>query len=232
MSGCKVTTKEQLAGMIDHTFLKAYATDSDMKQLCDEAKEYGFAMVAVNSVQVKLCKKLLAGSAVHVGATISFPLGQTSIEAKVFEVEKAIEDGADEIDYVLNIGELKMGHDAYIKREMQEIVSVCRKHNILSKVIFENCYLTNDEIERASLIAKEVQPDYIKTSTGFGTGGATTEDVALMKTVVGDCVKVKASGGIRDWDTCCQMIETGADRVGTSASIKICQEFVMAQGRE
>lgn len=229
MINCKNITKEQLAAMIDHTFLKAYATDLDMKQLCDEAKEYGFAMVAVNSVQVKLCKELLKESSVHVGATISFPLGQTSIEAKVFEVEKAIEDGADEIDYVLNIGELKMGHDSYIKREMEEIVGVCREHGVLSKVIFENCYLTKDEIKRASLIAKEVQPDYIKTSTGFGTSGALIEDVFLMKTVVGEKVKVKASGGIRDWNTCCQMLEAGADRVGTSASIKICQEFVMSQ---
>lgn len=218
-------TKKQLAKMMDHTFLKAYAQKSDFEKLCKEAREHGFAMVAINSVPVKLCKELLAGCDVHVGAAISFPLGQTTIETKAFETEQAIADGADEIDYVLNIGELKMGHDDYIKKEMETIVAICRKHNVLSKVIFENCYLTKDEIRRAALIAKEVEPDFIKTSTGFGTFGALVEDVRLMKETVGDKVKVKAAGGIRDWATCRQMIEAGAERIGTSSSIKICEEF-------
>lgn len=222
-------TREQLAGMMDHTFLKAYATDADFEKLCGEARENGFAMVAINSVPVKLCKKLLAGTKVHVGAAISFPLGQTTIETKAFETEKAIEDGADEIDYVLNIGQLKMGNDEYIKKEMETIVSICRKHNVLSKVIFENCYLTKEEIKRAALIAKEVKPDFIKTSTGFGTSGATPEDVRLMKETVGDDVKVKAAGGIRDWETCKAMIDAGAERIGTSNSIKICNEFEEAK---
>lgn len=222
-------TREQLAGMMDHTFLKAYATDADFEKLCGEAKEHGFAMVAINSVPVKLCKKLLAGTKVHVGAAISFPLGQTTIETKAFETKKAIEDGADEIDYVLNIGQLKMGNDEYIKKEMETIVGICREHNVLSKVIFENCYLTKDEIKRAALIAKEVKPDFIKTSTGFGTSGATVEDVRLMKETVGDAVKVKAAGGIRDWETCKAMIDAGAERIGTSNSIKICDEFEEAK---
>lgn len=218
-------TREQLAGMMDHTFLKAFATDADFEKLCGEAKENGFAMVAINSVPVKLCKTLLEGTPVHVGAAISFPLGQTTIETKAFETEKAIADGADEIDYVLNIGELKMGHDDYIKKEMETIVAICRRHNVLSKVIFENCYLTKEEIKRAALIAKEVKPDFIKTSTGFGTSGALVEDVRLMKETVGEEVKVKAAGGIRDWETCKQMIDAGAERIGTSNSIVICQQF-------
>lgn len=221
----KDITGEQLAGMMDHTFLKAYASDADFEKLCREARENGFAMVAVNSVPVKLCKQMLEGSGVHVGAAISFPLGQTAIETKAFETEKAIADGADEIDYVLNIGELKMGHNDYIRKEMETIVGICRKHQVLSKVIFENCYLTKEEIKRAALIAKEVKPDFIKTSTGFGTSGASAEDVRLMKETVGSEVKVKAAGGIRDWETCRQMIDAGAERIGTSNSIKICEEF-------
>lgn len=218
-------TRAALAGMMDHTFLKAYAEKADFEKLCGEAKEHGFAMVAINSSPVKLCKELLEGTKVHVGAAISFPLGQTTIETKAFETEKAIADGADEIDYVLNIGELKMGHDDYIRKEMETIVGICRKHQVLSKVIFENCYLTKEEIRRAALIAKEVKPDFIKTSTGFGTSGALEEDVRLMKETVGDAVKVKAAGGIRDWETCRKMIEAGAERIGTSSSIKICDEF-------
>lgn len=221
----KIMKREQLAGMIDHTFLKAYAQDADFEKLCREAVKNGFAMVAVNSVPVKLCKKYLEGSKVHVGAAISFPLGQTDIAVKVFETEQAIADGADEIDYVLNIGQLKMGNDKYIRKEMELIVDVCRKHNVISKVIFENCYLTKDEIRRAALIAKEVKPDFIKTSTGFGASGATVEDVKLMKETVGNAVKVKAAGGIRDWATCKAMIEAGAERIGTSNGIKICDEF-------
>lgn len=221
----KIMKREQLAGMIDHTFLKAYAQDADFEKLCREAVKNGFAMVAVNSVPVKLCKKYLEGSKVHVGAAISFPLGQTDIAVKVFETEQAIADGADEIDYVLNIGQLKMGNDKYIRKEMEFIVDVCRKHNVISKVIFENCYLTKDEIRRAALIAKEVKPDFIKTSTGFGASGATVEDVKLMKEIVGNAVKVKAAGGIRDWATCKAMIEAGAERIGTSNGIKICDEF-------
>lgn len=217
--------KKELAGMFDHTFLKAYATKEDFIKLCNEAKEIGAAMVAINSSPVAMCKELLKGTNIHVGAAISFPLGQTTIEVKVAETKKAIEDGADEIDYVINIGELKMGHYDYIEKEMQSIVDVCKEHHVLSKVIFENCYLEKDEIIKVAQIAKKVKPDYIKTSTGFGTGGATVEDVRLMKEVVGDDVQVKAAGGIRDWTTCQAMIEAGATRIGTSSSLKILEEF-------
>lgn len=217
--------KKQLAGMFDHTFLKAYATKDDFIKLCNEAKEMGAAMVAINSSPVTVCKELLKGTDIHVGAAISFPLGQTTIAVKVAETKKAIEDGADEIDYVINIGEVKMGHYDYIEKEMQSIVSVCKEHNVLSKVIFENCYLEKDEIRKVAEIAKKIRPDFIKTSTGFGTGGATIEDVCLMKEVVGNDVQVKAAGGIRDWKTCKAMIEAGATRIGTSSSLKILEEF-------
>lgn len=221
-------TKESLAGMMDHTFLKAFATDADLKKLCDEARTYGFAMTAINPVWVKFCKEQLQGTKVHVGAAIAFPLGQTTIEEKARETELSILDGADEIDYVLNVGQLKMGHTDYIKQEMETIVAICRKYGKISKVIFENCYLTKDEIRTAAEIAREVKPDFIKTSTGFGTGGATAEDVKLMKDTVGDAVKVKAAGGIRSWADCKSMIEAGAERIGTSQSIKICEEFAEA----
>lgn len=230
--GMETMTREKLAGMMDHTFLKAFATRDDFEKLCGEAKNHGFAMVAINPSPVKMCREMLNGTKVHVGAAISFPLGQTTIETKVYETEHAIRDGADEIDYVINIGELKMGHTDYIKKEMEAIVSVCRERNVLIKVIFENCYLTKEEIKTVAEIAREVKPDFIKTSTGFGTSGATPEDVKLMKDTVGPDVKVKAAGGIRDWATCRKMIEAGAERIGTSNSIGICDEFAAVSGKK
>lgn len=218
-------TREELASMFDHTLLKPYATDQDFEKFCQEAKEMGVAMVAINSAPVKLCKELLKDSSIHVGAAISFPLGQTPLEIKLAETKQAIEDGADEIDYVVNIAKVKMHDYDYIKHEMQSIVQLCRQHHVISKVIFENCYLEKEEIKQLSFIAKEVKPDYIKTSTGFGTSGAKVEDVQLMKLIVGDEVKVKAAGGIRDLSTCLQMIEAGASRIGTSSSMKILKEF-------
>lgn len=223
-------TEAALAKYFDHTFLKAYATKADFEKLCKEARELGTAMVAINSSPVTLCKELLKGSDVHVGAAISFPLGQTPLAIKVAETKQAIAEGADEIDYVINIGEAKMGNWAYIEEEMRRIVAVCREHNVLSKVIFENCYLEKAEIKKLAEIAKEVKPDFIKTSTGFGTGGATIEDVKLMKDTVKDDVKVKAAGGIRDWQTCKAMMEAGAERIGTSSSIAILEGFRKERG--
>lgn len=229
MDTSKLTEKD-LAKFFDHTLLKAFATEADLLQLCKEAKEMGTAMVAINSYPVKVCKEYLKDSDVHVGAAISFPLGQTTIETKVFETKKAIEDGADEIDYVVNIGKVKEGNFAYIKEEMESIVKVCREGNVISKVIFENCYLTKEEIKQLAMVAKEVKPDFIKTSTGFGTGGATFEDVELMvQTVEGAC-QVKAAGGVRDWETCKKMIELGATRIGTSSSKVILEGFKQAKG--
>ena len=217
--------KKDLAQMVDHTQLRAYAVKEDFEKLCKEAADYGFKMVAINSYPVKLCSRLLKGTGVHVGAAIGFPLGQTTIENKVHETKQAIENGADEIDYVINIGKLKEKDYDYIEREMTEIVKACREKNILSKVIFENCYLTDDEKIKVSEIAAKVKPDFIKTSTGFVTGGATLEDVKLMKSVVKDEVKVKAAGGIRDLDTFLAMVEAGAERIGTSAGIEIMNEY-------
>ena len=218
-------TVEELARMIDHTYVKADATRKQMEKLCKEAREYHFAMAAINSSQTALCAEYLRDSDIHVGAAIGFPLGQTTLECKVFETKDAIEKGADEIDYVINIAELKNKNYDYIKKEMEEIVAECRKAGVISKVIFENCYLTDEEKVKVSEIAKEVKPDFIKTSTGFGTGGATPEDVKLMKTTVGDEVKVKAAGGIRDLKTALQMIEAGAERLGTSAGVEIVEEL-------
>lgn len=218
-------TKEQLARMIDHTNLKAYATDADMKKLCDEAVKYHFAMVAINSGQSKRCAEYLKGTDIHVGAAIGFPLGQQSIATKAFETEDAIKNGANEIDYVINITELKEKNYEYVKREMQTIVDICHKYNVISKVIFEICYLTDDEIVKLAEIAKEVRPDFIKTSTGFGTSGATLEAVKLMKKTVGDTVKVKAAGGIRTLKDALAFVEVGAERIGTSKGVEIIEAF-------
>lgn len=218
-------TKEQLARMIDHTNLKAYATDADMKKLCDEAVKYHFAMVAINSGQSKRCAEYLKGTDIHVGAAIGFPLGQQSIATKAFETEDAIKNGANEIDYVINITELKEKNYEYVKREMQTIVDICHKYNVISKVIFEICYLTDDEIVKLAEIAKEVRPDFIKTSTGFGTSGATLKAVKLMKKTVGDTVKVKAAGGIRTLKDALAFVEAGAERIGTSKGVEIIESF-------
>lgn len=218
-------TREELSRLFDHTCLKPYADQQMLKSLCEEAKKGDFAMVAINSAPVAFCKELLKDTEVHVGAAVSFPLGQTSIEVKVFEAKEAINKGADEIDYVINIGELKNGNYEYIRKEMIEMVKVCHENRALCKVIFENCYLTEEEIVKVAQIAKEVEPDFIKTSTGFGTSGALAEDVALMKKAAGGKIKVKAAGGIRSWKACKAMIDAGAERIGTSSSLEILKEY-------
>lgn len=211
--------------MIDHTNLKPDASLKNLKKLCEEAKKYNFRMVAINSEPVQLCKSFLKDSEVHVGAAISFPLGQTTIETKVFETKNAIDNGADEIDYVLNIRELKSGNKNYIKEEMEAIVGLCKQNDVLSKVILETCYLSDEEIIQACEIARIARPNFVKTSTGFGTAGAKVEDVRLMKSIVGEEVEVKASGGIRNVDSFLAMIEAGATRIGTSSSISILESL-------
>lgn len=220
-----VISRECLANMVDHTLLKAYVMDDDFMELCKQADAYGFKMVAINPAAVEVCKKALADSPVHVGAAVGFPLGQTTLECKIFETRDAIEKGADEIDYVINIVQLKNKNYSYIKKEMQSIKDICAAKNVICKVILETCYLTGEEIIQVCEIAKEVKPDFVKTSTGFGTDGATLEYVRLMKQVVGDAVEVKAAGGIRDLDTALAMVEAGATRLGTSAGIAIIQEY-------
>lgn len=221
----KSYTLDDFAQLIDHTNLHADADDQAMARLCQEAKDHHFRMVAINQVQSRRCAGYLAGTDVHVGAAIAFPLGQTSIASKCFETQDAIDNGATEIDYVANLTEVKEHNWSYIKEEMEKIVAICDQHKIPSKVIFETCYLTNKEIIEMAKIAKEVQPTFIKTSTGFGTSGATVENVQLMKETVGDTVKVKAAGGIRDADTFLAMIQAGAERIGTSSGVKIIEEL-------
>ncbi len=215
----------ELAKYFDHTLLKPYASKEEFAEFCTEAKKINPAMIAINSYPVSLCKELLKDTDIKVGAAISFPLGQTSIKSKVEETKNAIEDGADEIDYVINISKLKDKDYDYIKLEMESIVKLCRAHNVISKVIFENCYLTKDEIKKMSLIAKEVKPDFIKTSTGFGTSGALMEDLEIMINTVEGACQIKAAGGVRDLQTCMAMINLGVTRIGTSSSLKILKEF-------
>lgn len=214
-------TLDNFAQLIDHTNLHADATEADMKKLCDEAKKYHFKMVAINQVQSQFCAEQLKGTDVDTGAAISFPLGQTSIACKVFETKNALESGANEIDYVVNLTQVRAHNWIYIEDEMKQMVQVCHAYNVPCKVIFENCYLTKDEITKLAQIAKKVKPDFIKTSTGFGTAGAKVEDVMLMKEMVGADVKVKAAGGIRNTDDFLAMIAAGAERIGTSSGVKI-----------
>lgn len=220
-----MTLTKPLSKYIDHTILKAYASEADFMPIIDECKHYDFAMIAINSSPVAFCKSHLKDTDVHVGAAIGFPLGQTTINVKAFETEQAIVDGADEIDYVINIGKLKDKDYDYIQKEMETIVSICRKHHVLCKVIFENCYLSKDEIIKCCEIASVVKPDFIKTSTGFGTGGATLEDVKLMRAHTDPDVQIKAAGGVRDLETALAMIEAGATRIGTSSGVAIMESY-------
>lgn len=225
VKGCDFMDRNTLARMIDQTLLKPYASDGELTAFCRECTQHHFAMAAINSAPVGLCHEILKDTDVHVGAAIGFPLGQTTIDVKCFETERAIAEGADEIDYVVNIGKIKSGDWAYVGEEMRRIVAVCRAHGKLCKVIFENCYLTDDEKIRLCEIAKQVRPDFVKTSTGFGTGGATVEDVRLMRKHVGEGIGVKAAGGIRTLADALAMIEAGATRIGTSAGVRILGEL-------
>ena len=219
----------ELAKMIDHTILKANATQSDIEKLCEEAKEYNFASVCVNPYWVPLASDLLKNSTVKVCTVIGFPLGATSSESKASETEIAILQGADEVDMVINVGAMKNNQTDIVEKDILAVVNSARKtgkaqnKNITVKVILETCYLTKDEIKNACLCAKNARADFVKTSTGFGTGGATVEDVKLMKETVGSSMEVKASGGIRDYETAIKMIEAGATRLGTSSGIAIVE---------
>ena len=216
-------TAATLAKYFDQTLLKPYVSDADFKAFCEESARYHFKMIAINSAPVAKCKAYLKDSDVLVGAAIGFPLGQTTIADKVFETKQAIADGADEIDYVHNIVELKSGNLAYVEREMREIVEVCRAAGKTSKVIFENCYLTDDEKKILCEIALKVKPDFIKTSTGFSKAGATFHDVELFAQNVGPCVKIKAAGGISSLEDAEKFIQLGASRLGTSRIVKLAK---------
>lgn len=204
---------------IDHTLLKATATQDDMIQLFNEAMEHDFYAVCVNGCYTAFAKACLKKSPVKIATVVGFPLGAMSTAAKVFETEDAIKNGADEIDMVLNIGALKAGDLTTVENDIAAVREASKY--IVLKVIFENCYLTDEEKRTACKICLDAKVDFIKTSTGFGTGGATIEDVKLMKEEVGHQVKIKASGGIRDQETALQYIHLGIDRIGTSSGIQI-----------
>lgn len=212
----------KISKFIDHTILKASATREDIKKLCDEAKEYGFYSVCVNGANVEYAFSQVKDSdvkVVKVAAVVGFPLGAMATDVKVFEAKKAIEDGASEIDMVINVGALKDKDYELVENEIRRIKEAIGK-NVL-KVIIETCYLTDEEKVKACELAVNANADFVKTSTGFGTGGATFEDVELMKKTVGNKAKVKASGGVRDFETAKKYIELGAERLGTSSGIAI-----------
>jgi deoxyribose-phosphate aldolase len=210
-----------LAGMIDHTLLKPDALVSEIEKLCGEAKKYGFASVCINPCYVPLCAKLLRGTEVKVCTVIGFPLGATSTAAKAFETEQAIRDGAQEVDMVMNVGMMKSGEHEYIEQDIFAVVSTARRYRVLTKVILETGMLTDEEKIKACILAKRAGADFVKTSTGFGKGGATAGDIALMRRVVGSAMGVKASGGVRSREDALAMVASGADRIGASASVKI-----------
>ena len=206
--------------LFDHTILKADATREMVERVCREAREHHFMSVCVNSYYTGFVADELQGSDVRVCTVVGFPLGQMSTKAKAAETRIAVEDGADEIDMVINVGALKGGDDAVVFEDIRAVREAC-KCKVL-KVIIETCLLNEEEKVRACRLAMEAKADFVKTSTGFSTGGATKEDVALMRKTVGDTMGVKASGGIRDKEKAVEMLEAGADRLGTSATIAIC----------
>ena len=211
-----------IAKTIDHTLLKPEATAADIQALCREAKQYGFASVCVNTCYVKLASELLRGSGVKVCCTVGFPLGAMAPKAKAFEAAQAVADGAEEVDMVLWIGALRQGNTAAVQADIEGVVNACHPRAIV-KVILETCLLTDAQIETACRLCVAAGADYVKTSTGFSTAGATAEHVALMKRAVGGRAKVKAAGGIRTYEDAKRMIDAGADRIGASAGIAIVE---------
>ncbi|WP_195572317.1 deoxyribose-phosphate aldolase [Paenibacillus sp. 1001270B_150601_E10] len=209
-----------IAGMIDHTLLRADAVQDEIKQLTDEAKQYGFASVCVNPTWVAYSAKQLAGTPVKVCTVIGFPLGAATSAVKAFETQDAIQNGAAEIDMVINIGELKAGNDAYVQQDIEAVVKAAAGKAIV-KVIIETCLLTDEEKVRACELSLKAGADFVKTSTGFSKGGATKEDVALMRSTVKDQAGVKASGGVRSLEDVKVMIEAGATRIGASSGVSI-----------
>lgn len=213
-----------ISQLIDHTLLKPDARRQDIEELCREAAQYKFATVCVNPCWVALCRQRLSGTGVAVCSVVGFPLGATTADVKAYETRRAIYDGAREIDTVINIGALKSGDLRAVERDIEAIVVPCRDCGVLSKVIIEAALLTDDEKVTACTLAKAAGADYVKTSTGFGPGGATVADVTLMRRVVGDSMGVKAAGGVRDLAGLQAMVAAGASRVGASAGVKIVQQ--------
>lgn len=217
------TLNKPLNKYFDHTLLKPDATQDQIDKIVEEAKEYDFYSVCVNSSYVARCYDALKDTDVKVAAVVGFPLGACTTQSKAFETEEACMDGASEIDMVLNVGKFKSFDYDYIRDDIRAVVCAAEKFGAIVKVILETCLLTKEEIVEACKLAKEAGAAFVKTSTGFSTGGATAEDVKLMKETVGDTMQVKASGGIRDYETAMKMIEAGADRLGCSASVNIME---------
>ncbi|MBK8988150.1 MAG: deoxyribose-phosphate aldolase [Chloroflexi bacterium] len=213
-----------IARLIDHTILKAFATQADVARVCNEALQYTFASVCVNPAHVAFVAERLAGSPVKVCSVVGFPLGATTTAAKVAETQQALADGADEIDMVLNIGALKDGRFPHVQQDITAIAAATHAGNGRLKVIIETCYLSDAEKETACQLSLAAGADFVKTSTGFGTGGATTADVALMRRVVGHQAGVKASGGVRNLADALAMVQAGANRIGASSGLTIMAE--------
>jgi deoxyribose-phosphate aldolase len=214
----------EIAGLIDHTLLRADATAKDIEKLCQEAREFHFATVCVNPTWVAYAHRLLGGSGVGVCAVVGFPLGATTPDIKHYETRRVIFDGAQEVDMVLNIGALKSGDLRLVEQDIEAVTTPCREHNVISKVIIEAALLTDEEKVTASVLTKAAGADFVKTSTGFGPGGATVADVALMRKVVGEDMGVKAAGGVKDLAQMKAMVDAGASRVGASAGVRIVKE--------
>ena len=225
MTNLLTLTPQAMAQYFDHALLKPNATKEELEAFCEEGMRLGVKMLAINPAAVALCAKRVQGTGVLVGAAIGFPLGQTTLTTKLFETKEAIANGSGEIDYVINLTELKSGSHAYITQEMQAIVSICQDAGVVSKVIFENCYLSDDEKKTLCDIANQVKPDFIKTSTGFGTSGALIKDVQLMRQYADAGIGIKASGGIKTWSDAAGLIQAGATRIGTSSTAGILEEF-------
>ena len=224
----RTLTVTDIARLIDHTLLKPDASQDEIAQLCHEARKYGFAAVCVNPINAKLAAELLKGTPVAVCAVVGFPLGATLPEVKAYEAQQAIEDGATEIDMVINVGALKSKDYELVQRDIATVTRTCHDNRALCKVIIEAALLTDEEKVKACQLAKEAGADYVKTSTGFGPGGATVEDVALMRQVVGPEMGIKAAGGIRTLEAVKQLVKAGATRIGASAGVKIVQEARVA----
>jgi deoxyribose-phosphate aldolase len=213
----------QLAGMIDHTFLKASGTPDDIERLCREAMEYRFIAVMVHPCEVARCVRLLAGTPVRVGTVAGFPLGQNTLAVKRHEIRDCLDHGAQEVDLVMNVRTLQAGESALVRDEMSALATTCRGAGAVSKIIIETCYLTDDQKRLACRLAVEAEVDFVKTSTGFGPGGATAADVRLMAGAVASRAKVKAAGGIRTLAEALAMVAAGASRLGCSSSVAIIQ---------
>lgn len=220
----ETATAHDWASLIDHTLLKPEASEADIRKLCEEAAKYGFASVCVNPVWVKRASEFLKDSGVPVCTVIGFPLGATLPDVKAFEARRAIFNGAREVDMVINVGALKSGDDCAVEDDIRAVAEAAHENGVLCKVIIETALLSDEEKVRACLASRNAGADFVKTSTGFSKGGATVEDVRLMRRTVGKALGVKASGGVKGIDDARKMFEAGATRIGASVGVKIAQE--------